>query len=117
MPKKEPVQIVDQAPSSLMDLQPITNDVSGVGNAKSDSFGNVLMSKNGTNFLGSNSGFKKAIQSADSPSFPAIAPLNSSKSKIIGLSNFQSATRISPESNTSSMTVLISDETTALSPS
>ena len=117
MPKKEPVQIVNQVPSNMTDSQPITNDVSGVGNVKSDSFGNVLMSKNVMSFLGSNSGFKKAIPSVGSHSFRDTAPSKLSKSKIIGLSNFQSTTRIWPKSNMSSMTALISDETTALSPS
>ena len=117
MPKKEHVQIVNQVTSSMMDLQPITNDVFDAGNVKNDSFGNVLMSKNGTNFLGSNSGFKKAIQSAGSLNFPATAHSKLSESKIIGLNNYQSTIGISLKSNTSSTTALISDETTALSPS
>ena len=117
MPKKEPVPIVNQTTSSMMDLRPTTNNVSDVEDAKNDSFGNALMSKNVTSFLGSNSGFKKAIPSADFHSFLDTAHSKSSKSKIIGLNNFHSATRISPTSNMSSMTALISDETTALSPS
>ena len=89
MPKKEPVQIVNQATSSMTDLRPTTNNVSNVEDAKNDSFGNVLMSKNVTSFLGSNFGFKKAIPSADSQSFPDTAPSKSSTLKMIGLGNFQ----------------------------
>ena len=115
MPKKEPVQIVNQITSSMTALQQIINNVFGVDNAESDLSGNVLMSKNVTNFLGSNSGFKKAIQSGDSQSSRDTAHSKSNKSKIIGLSNSQSIIRTSLRSNMSSTTALISDETTALS--
>ena len=114
MPKKEPAQIVNQTTSSMTALQQIINTVFGVDNAESDLSGNVLMSKNVTNFLGSNSGFKKAIRSADSRSSQDTAHSKSRKSKIIGLINFRSTTATSPKSNMSSMTALISDETTAL---
>ena len=117
MPKKDPVQNVNQTVSITMDLQETANNVSGVDDAESDLFGNVLMLKNVTSSLGSNSGFKKAIPSADSHSFLDTAHSKSSKSKMIGLINFQPTTLISPKSNTSFMMVPISDETTALSPS
>jgi hypothetical protein len=115
MPKKEPVPIVNQTTSSATALQQITNSVFGAGDVESDLSGNVLMSKNATNFPGSNSGFKKAIRSGDSQSFQDTAHSKSSKSKMIGLSNLRSATQISREFNTSSMTALISEETIALS--
>ena len=114
MPKKEPAQTVNQRTSSMMDLPPSANSVFDAGDAGNVLFGNVLMSKNVTNFLGSNSGFKKAIRSADSRSSQDTAHSKSRKSKIIGLINFRSTTATSPKSNMSSMTALISDETTAL---
>ena len=117
MPKKEPAQIVNPVTSSMTDLRPITNGVFNADNAEGNSFGNVSMLKSVTNFLGSNYGFKKAIPSADSQSFPDTAPSKSSTLKMIGLGNFQNMKRIFPASDTSSMTVLISEETTALSPS
>ena len=104
MPKKEPAQIVNQTTSNTTALRSFANDVSGVVDAKSDLFGNVLMSKNVTSFLGSNSGFKKAIPSADSPNFLATAHPRSNKSKIIGLPNLPSTISISPKSSTPSMT-------------
>lgn len=117
MPKKEPVPIVNQAMLSMMDLRQITNNVSDVDYVESDLFGNVLMSKNATNSLGSNSGFRKVIPSEDSLSSPATVISKSNKSKIIGLVSFLNATLISPKSNTSFVTALISGETTALFPS
>ena len=115
MPKKDHALIVNQTTSSTTALQQIINNVFGVDDAESDLSGNVLMSKNVTNFLGLNSGFKKAIRSGDSQNSLDTAHPKSSKSKIIGLTNFRNATATSLKSNMSSMTALISDETTALS--
>lgn len=117
MPKKEPVQIVNQATSSVMDLRQITNNVSGAGNAGSDLSGNVLMLKNVTSLPGFNFGFKKAIRSGDFLSFPDTAHLKLNKSKIIGSINLQSAILTLPQSNMPFTTVLISEKVTALSPS
>ena len=117
MPKKERAQIVNQAMSSATALQQVINNVFSVDDAESDLSGNVLMSKNVTNFLGSNSGFKKVIPSGDSQSSRDTAHPKSSKSKIIGLSNPQSTIWTSLKSNMSSTMVLILDETTALSQS
>jgi hypothetical protein len=117
MPKKEPVQSVNHVTSNTTDLRQITNNVFSACNVENDSFGNALTSKNVTNFPGSISGFRKVIPSEDSHSFLDTAHLKSSKLKIIGLPNFQSATPIFPKSSTSSMMVRISDGTTALSPS
>jgi len=117
MPKKEPAQNVNQMMLDLTDLPQITNNVSGVGDAETALFGNAWMSKSAMNSHGSNSGSGKAIRSADSPGFPATAISKSNKSKIIGLRNAQSATRISPRFDTSSMMGLISEEITASSPS
>ena len=115
MPKKEPAPIVNQTISNTTDLPSFANDVSGVADAKNDSFGNVSMSKNITSFLGSNSGFKKAIPSADSHSFLATAHPRSSKSKIIGLTNLPSAISISPKSSTPFVTAPTSAKITASS--
>ena len=115
MPKKEPVPIVNQRTSNMMDLRQITNNVSVAEDVESILFGNVLMSKNVMSFLGFASGFKKAIPSEDSQNSRDTAPLKSSKSKTIGLCSFQSTTPTSPKSNISFMTALISEETTALS--
>ena len=117
MPKKEPVQSVNQTMSIMMDLRETINNVSDVDDAESDLFGNVPMSKSVMNFPGSGSGSKKAIPLEDSLGFPATAPSRSSKSKIIGFINPPTLAPISPESSTSSTTGLISDEITVLSPS
>jgi hypothetical protein len=115
MPKKERVHNADQTISNVMDSRLFTNNVSGAGNAASDLFGNVLMSKNAMNFPGSNFGSKKATRSEDSQSFLATAHSKSSKSKIIGLNSFQNMTRISQRFNMPSTMGLISDERAALS--
>ena len=117
MPKKEPAQNVKHATSNMMDLRQIKNSASDVGDVENVSFGNAAMLKNVTNFLGSNSGFKKVIPSGDSQSSRDTAHPKSSKSKIIGLSNPQSTIWTSLKSNMSSTMVLILDETTALSQS
>ena len=117
MPKKEPAQIVNQTTSNSTDLRSFANNVSSVADAKNDSFGDVLMSKNITCFLGSSSGFKKAILSVDFPRSQATANLKSSKSKIIGFSKSRCAKPISRKSNTCFMTVLISAKINASSQS
>lgn len=89
MPKKEPAQSANHAISNMTDLPRITNSVFDADSAKKDSYGNVLMLKNATNFLGSNYGSKKAIPSGDSRSFPDTAHSRSSESKIIGWVNTQ----------------------------
>ena len=108
MPKKEPAQIVSPTTSNMMDLRLFANPVSNAADAKSDSSGNVLMLKSVTSFLGFDSGFKKAILSADSHSFLATAHPRSSKSKSIGLANLPNKLSISPKSSTSFMTAPIS---------
>ena len=115
MPKKGPALTVNQTTSNTTDLRSFANDVSSVADAKSDSSGNVLMSKNVTSFPGSSSGFKKAIPSADSHNFPAIAHPKLSKSKIIGLTNRPSAIPISLKSSTPFMMAPTLEKITALS--
>lgn len=117
MPKKEHAQIVNQTTSSTTDLRQIINGVFDAEHVENDLFGNVLMSKSVMNFLGSNSGFKKAIQSAGFLNFQDTANPKLNKSKTIGLTKPQAEQQISQRSNTSSTTVLISDKITALSPS
>lgn len=117
MPKKELALIVNQPLLTRTELRQITNDVSGVGNAISALSGNAVMSKNVMNFPGSNSGFKKAILFGDFQNSPDTALSKSSKSKTTGSINSQGTTPISPTSDTSSMTALISERITALSPS
>lgn len=117
MPKKKPAQIVNQLTSSMMDSQLFANGVFDAASVKSDSFGNVSTSKNETSFLGFSFGFKKATLSAGFLNFPDTVNPKSSKSKIIGFTKPQSAISISLPSNMSSMTALILDATTALSPS
>ena len=117
MPKKEPVQIVDQVTSSMTDLRPITNDVFDVVDAKSDSFGSVLMLKSVTSFLGSNLGSKKVILSEGLLNSPVTVLPRSNKSKIIGFINRPNKRPISLPCDTSFMTALTLAETTALSPS
>lgn len=114
MTKKEPVQNVSQATLSVTDGLAIISNVSAATNVANDSFGNVLMSKNKTNSLGSNYGSKKAIPLEDSLSFLAIAFLKSNKSKIIGSTNSQSKTLTSPRFYTSFMTAPTLDKLTAL---
>ena len=117
MPKKEPVQIVDQVTSSMTDLRPITNGVFDVVDAKSDSFGSVLMLKSVTSFLGLNSGSKKVTLSGDLPNSLATALPRSNKSRIIGFIDYLNKTPISLLCSMSFMTALTLAETTALSPS
>ena len=115
MPKKELVQIVNQAISNKTGLHQMTNNVFDVNDVRSASFGNVSMSKSVTNFLGSSSGFKKAILSVDFQRYQVIVNSKSSKSKIIGSNKSHREKPISRKSNTRCMTELISAKTNALS--
>ena len=115
MPKKELACIVNHTASNAMDLPLITNNAFDVFNAKNDLFGNALTSKNEMNFLGFSSGFKKVIPSADFLNFPDTANPKSSKSKIIGFFNPQSAMSISLKSDTPFTTVPTSEKMTASS--
>jgi len=117
MPKKDLVQNVNQVMSITMDLRETINSVSGAGDAETALSGNAGMSKSVTNFLGSSFGFKKAIRSEGSRSFPATASSKSSKSKIIGFTDRLRPATISPKSSTSSTTALILERVTALFPS
>ena len=114
MRKKDHVPIVSQATSNATVFHQTISNVSDATNAKEGLSGNVLMSKNAMNSLGSNSGSKKAIQSAASLNFPDTVHLKSSKSKIIGLNSCQSGALTYLKSATFSMMVLTLDETTAL---
>ena len=114
MPKKELAQSANPATSNTMDLLKTTNNVFGVDSVKNDLFGNVLMLKNVTNFLGSNFGFKKAIPSEDSHSFPDTAHPKSDKSKIIGLASTQQASQTFRKSSTFFATAPISEDTNVL---
>ena len=115
MPKKEPVQNVNQAMSNVTDLPQTINNVSGVGDVETDLSGDALMSKSAMNSPGSSSGFRKATPCADSPSFPATAISKSNKSKIAGSISLPGALLTCRQSNTSFRTGLISEEITALS--
>jgi len=117
MPKKEFALIANQTTLTTMVLRQIINSVSAAGDAINALFGNALMSKNVMSLLGSNYGSKKAIPLADSQNFPDTAHSKSSKSKTIGLINFQCPTPISQPFDTHSVTALISETITALSPS
>ena len=114
MRKKDHVPIVSQATSNATVFHQTISNVSDAANAKEGSSGNVLMSKNAMNSLGSNSGSKKAIQSGGFQNFPGTVHLKSNKSRITGLSNCQSGALTHLKSATFSMMVLILDETTAL---
>lgn len=115
MPKKEPAQIVNQPTSAVTDLREITNNVFDAAHVKNDLFGNVTMLKNVMNSLGFDSGFKKAILFGDFQSFPVTALSKSSKSKIIGLINFQFSTPTFHKLNTFFTTARILAKTTVLS--
>jgi hypothetical protein len=115
MPKKEPAQNANQAMLNVTDSQPTTNNVFGAGHAKGALFGSAWMSESAMNSLGLSFGSRKAIRSGDFLGFPATAHRKSKKSKIIGSVNLPSSPWICLKSNTSFMTVLISEGTTALS--